>query len=63
MGNVEVVYFSLSPRGFSSAPPVFTSRQRPIQIPTRSGTDEHQSRFYTVRWFLGKKYSYNYMQN
>ena len=40
-----MVYFSFSPRGFLSAPPLFLSRQRPTQIPTRSGTDEHQSRF------------------
>ena len=43
-----MAYFSLSPRGFSSAPPVFTSHQRPTQIPNRSGTDEHQSRFYLL---------------
>ena len=64
MGNVEVAYFSLSPRDFFSAPPVFPSRQRPTQIPTRSGaTDEHQSRFYTVGCFFGKRFSYSYMQN
>ena len=58
MGNVEVVNFSLSPTGFFSAPPVFPSHQRLTQIQTPSGTNEHQSRFYTVRCFLGKKYSF-----
>ena len=40
--------------GFS-APPVFPSRQRLTQIPTRSGTDEQQSRFYIFWFFWGVK--------
>ena len=66
MGNVEVAYFSLSLSGFSSAPTVFPSRQRLTQIPTRSGTDEHQSPIFSS-WGGGgggcKRYSYKYMQN